>query len=1054
MSSKLSTLLAITCIFSIGLSIINLNSFTREVHYLTPIDKEAWINVAKKAWRYFTPGIGVSPITGLHYESPNWKRFTDWDLGMYIIAILRAEELGLVSRDGEWGSEERLNRVINFLLNRKTTPEGVPYLCYDSDTGEPCDEKITNPSDSGRLLAALWILMKSKPQFKNKVLEYISKTNYTYIATNRKAWRAVDFYRYLDSLEFKLWGFDRFEPVRKVLQKMEDIESSPMISVYGVALPRMGITSEPLILGVFDLNSTLFRKYLDLIYEVQKRRYLETGIITAWSEGGITHEPYYVYEYIVTPNGKTWVTSVPTTPVAFTKTALSFAALYDDKYAKLLFSKFSGNYVRYGYLEGISEDGKPTFIRGKPYLTGKTNAMIISAAHYVVKNKFSHVITRKEKTPEYYIVNINRTKLHLVSFEDEKCEFVNGSGGKFDAAIIYLPQIPSGYVVRWMTIKYKSRSDKPFPYNFYLLEEDRTLHRGPTFISHTSSITDVYRFDLPSEVPLNSQIRDCFLKNVENISLPIIILMKKQKEPGHFHEFDVLGIEIILGKQVSKVPYSMTMLYILAICFGVGYIGLPLIIIAFLLNRLENPLLPRHLLIFSSLTALLIRLCIAPFTGHPYDMEVWRFAGRVFFESKIIRPDLTPTPIPYYTILGGFSIYKLLNLMNLRDRIYLAHTTTFINEALSIKLSFIAFDFVAAYLLARIVIEFSSETPSMAGIAALLYLFNPLVICVSSFWGLYESIGLTFMLGGLYFMLKRRYISSSLLFGLASATKLYGFIGLAILLVYLIRRKKYRLIPLIIFAHLGILFFTYLPLASWNPIAVIEYIFATSGFLGRLGLASSTNFIPSASYMMLIQMLGIPISPPILNIILALTLSYPLLYFGKLSTLKKVPTFDAVKCLVISYLITYLFFFRVYEQYYVWIVPFVILLSILSREKSYTILMTCLTTYISSLMVNALTIISGEEHYIIFTQLPKDAAAINSAGSALVALMMLLLLKPHSTSIKNTGNLLAITILTALSTIFTAYSLLNGFSLTYAIPALALWTSLLLYIIKQRGEDR
>jgi Gpi18-like mannosyltransferase len=394
--------------------------------------------------------------------------------------------------------------------------------------------------------------------------------------------------------------------------------------------------------------------------------------------------------------------------------------------------------------------------------------------------------------------------------------------------------------------------------------------------------------------------------------------------------------------------------------------------------------------------------------------------------------------------------------MNLKDRIYLAHTTTFTTEALAIKLPFIAFDFITAYLLARIIREFSSETPSMPGIAALLYLFNPLVICISSFWGLYESIGLTFTLCGLYFMLKERYITSSFLFGLASATKLYGFMGLAILLVYLIQQKKFRLIPLSITAHLGILFFTYLPLASWNPAAVIEYIFTTSGLLGRLGLASSTNFIPSASYMTLTQMLGVPIPPPTLYIILAFMIFYLLCYFGRSSTPRQMPSFAAVKFLIILLLITYLFFFRVYEQYYVWIVPLVILLSILSKEKSYAILMMCLTTYVSLFMVNTLTIISGEEHYIIFTQLPKDAAAVNSGASALVALMALLMFKPHSTMMKDTHSLLATTILTALSTTFTAYSLLNEFSLKYMIPALIFWTFLLLHILnsRRRNEQR
>ena len=68
----------------------------------TPVSTESahafntdWTKVATNAWSYFQPGVGVDPSTGLPYACGTYfEFFTDWDLGVYIQAVIDAQEAG------------------------------------------------------------------------------------------------------------------------------------------------------------------------------------------------------------------------------------------------------------------------------------------------------------------------------------------------------------------------------------------------------------------------------------------------------------------------------------------------------------------------------------------------------------------------------------------------------------------------------------------------------------------------------------------------------------------------------------------------------------------------------------------------------------------------------------------------------------------------------------------------------------------------------------------------------------------------------------------------
>jgi len=346
----------------------------------------AWRGWAEAAWRYYQPGVGLSSKTMLHYATLNWFEFTDWDLASYIHALLDAEELGLIK--GAPTFQERVDRVIRFLVDRELTPEGLPYWAYFADTGLPDKGRgATNPSDTGRLLIALSRLKERRPDLADEI-DFIVYRKCDYGKLLNTSWGS-GFYRYYEAQGFKAFGFDRYSSVSESLREMEKLSKGRFIELYGEELPLTWVTSEPILHGILELElNELFREYADRVYRVQERRYEEDGRLTAFSEGAYEG---YVYQWIVRGDtGETWtvtriregrVETLNITPVVFTKVAFALHAIYSTQYTRFLVNELLNAQVQTdkGFLEGVTEDGEPI-----PYLTDKTNAMVINAARYAL----------------------------------------------------------------------------------------------------------------------------------------------------------------------------------------------------------------------------------------------------------------------------------------------------------------------------------------------------------------------------------------------------------------------------------------------------------------------------------------------------------------------------------------------------------------------------------------------------------------------------------------------------------------------------------------------
>jgi hypothetical protein len=146
----------------------------------------------------------------------------------------------------------------------------------------------------------------------------------------------------------------------------------------------------------------------------------------------------------------------------------------------------------------------------------------------------------------------------------------------------------------------------------------------------------------------------------------------------------------------------------------------------------------------------LIREVLAPFTGHPFDFELWIRDG--YYVSQGEDPYLPTNPVPNLSIPGtnvlpsiGYPpVWPFVNAA-----IYLIYSHLGINDRFlyyfMLKQPMIAGDLIAALLIHRIVLG-ESGNGVLATKAARFWLFCPYTIIISSVWGQFDQLALDLIL--------------------------------------------------------------------------------------------------------------------------------------------------------------------------------------------------------------------------------------------------------------------------------------------------------------------
>ncbi len=379
------------------------NGCANIINPLTP-EEETY---ARTAWQYFLNNYQES--TGFTNAANGYPSGTLWDMGNYLMALNAARWLNLTDQAD---FDLRLNKFLASLSGLRLFEDSLPNKVYNTANSEMVDYG-NNPIergigwsalDIGRILAAFHVLKTCHPQYgewlksivDSWAVERSIQDGYMFGATVLEDGQTLPVqegrlgYEEYAARGYELWGF--------AVPKALSYEPYKMVEIYGVQVPvdtrrfqetnaNNYVVSESYILDGIEFGFLgKQQEFAEKVFEVQRRRYLATGQLTAVTEDNIDGPPYFLYNTVFS-NGEAWATITeknelyPEMRSISTKAALGWRYIFpDSEYAQQLFQVATGlmSPDGGGFYAGLYEETKEP----NKALTGNTNGLIMEILYY------------------------------------------------------------------------------------------------------------------------------------------------------------------------------------------------------------------------------------------------------------------------------------------------------------------------------------------------------------------------------------------------------------------------------------------------------------------------------------------------------------------------------------------------------------------------------------------------------------------------------------------------------------------------------------------------
>lgn len=221
-----------------------------------------------------------------------------------------------------------------------------------------------------------------------------------------------------------------------------------------------------------------------------------------------------------------------------------------------------------------------------------------------------------------------------------------------------------------------------------------------------------------------------------------------------------------------------------------------------ILKELKKPFYKKVFAIL--LVAIVVRLILLPLFIHgDLAAETWRayqvaFNGNMahFTKSRFLNSAIHIINV-YFTSLFVPNLDKMLPTTGITQKYYTGDTyaqvwVDFLSQpriylAVSLfKLPYLIFDLIGAYFITKF---FDSKEKKLKALA--LWLFNPIIIFTAYIWGRYDIILITFLTLSFYFLREKKVIISLIFFGCSILIKSSSMLIAPIYLLYIL--KQYRL---------------------------------------------------------------------------------------------------------------------------------------------------------------------------------------------------------------------------------------------------------------------
>ncbi len=361
------------------------------------------LDAARIAWRYFERN--TDPVTGLVRSVDGYPSTTAWDLGSSILAAAAASALGII---GDEDLELRMRPLLATLATMPLFDGALPNKAYDTRTAAMTNyENGAAPKgigfsavDLGRLVTALVFLGDGHPTLREAILRALARWAPA-CAVRGGELRGVhgDAAGRLRDLQEGRLGYEQYAAKGFGLVGLDVSRARRYdrfvaeTSLLGVPVPRDArdfrrfgaldaVTTEPWVLDALELGlDPAAAPLAERVFDVQKRRFESTGVVTALSEDHLDRAPWFAY-------GAVWADGAPWRAVApngddagalrglSTKAAFALAVLHpDDPYAGVLRDAIAdARDPELGWFAGVYERGGTN-----RSLSANTNAVVLEA---------------------------------------------------------------------------------------------------------------------------------------------------------------------------------------------------------------------------------------------------------------------------------------------------------------------------------------------------------------------------------------------------------------------------------------------------------------------------------------------------------------------------------------------------------------------------------------------------------------------------------------------------------------------------------------------------
>jgi hypothetical protein len=362
----------------------------------------AW---GRLAWLYFANN--TDSITGLANAADKYPSTTMWDTGSFLMAMISAERIGVISR-AEF--DARMGRALGSLARLPLFDGALPNKAYDTRTLRMVDYNNNGTDrglgwsalDIGRLYVPLGILSRDYPEHAVAVRAVVSRWNTSKLAHDGLIFGAGIINGATATHQEGRVGYEEYAAKAMIRAGLDAFQAwrtdnkVKLVKIGGVLVPidsrkvgdwgaQVYATSEPYILDGLEFGfDTRSRAFAGQIYRAEEDRFARTGILTAVSEGHIDRAPRFLYS-TVQANGRDWAVITDTGKrydnlrTLSTKTAFALNALYGSPYTeRLIQAAVTFNDPSRGWMEGRYEVGG----RLNAVETANTNAIILESLAY------------------------------------------------------------------------------------------------------------------------------------------------------------------------------------------------------------------------------------------------------------------------------------------------------------------------------------------------------------------------------------------------------------------------------------------------------------------------------------------------------------------------------------------------------------------------------------------------------------------------------------------------------------------------------------------------